>query len=341
MIAINYQIGNNFSVRWKEYCDINNIPYKIVSCYDSNILEQLKDCTYLLWHVNNFDYRDQIFAKYLIKSLENKSLEVFPNYDTVWHFDDKVAQKYLLESINAPFVTTHVFYDKNSAHEWSKVTTYPKVFKLRKGSGSKTVRLIKGRGEAKKIINKAFGGGIEAMSMWFLLKERWRKYKLGKENFFGLLKGIIRLFIGIPYSNMMGNEKGYIYFQDFIPDNSYDLRIIVIGNRAFGIKRMVRENDFRASGSGHIVYDKNEIDLRCVKIAFDTSIKIKAQCLAYDFVFDEFNNPLIIEISYGFNQAGYHSCPGFWDENLEWKEVEIVPQDWMIENLLYGKIGKD
>jgi glutathione synthase/RimK-type ligase-like ATP-grasp enzyme len=50
-------------------------------------------------------------------------------------------------------------------------------------------------------------------------------------------------------------EKNYVYFQDFIPQNDFDIRIIVIGKRAFAIKRMVRKGDFRASGSGNIKYD--------------------------------------------------------------------------------------
>jgi glutathione synthase/RimK-type ligase-like ATP-grasp enzyme len=334
MIAINYQPGNNFSVRWKEYCEKNNIPFKIVSCYDSDILEQLNGCKAILWHVNNFDYRDQVFAKYLIKAIECKGVKVFPNNNTVWHFDDKVAQKYLLEAIEVPFVNTHVFYDKKVASNWASTTDYPKVFKLRKGSGSKNVRLVHNKSQALSLINKAFGSGFVPVSMWFLLQERYRKFRLGKDTFTGLLKGIIRLFIGTPYSRMTNNEKGYIYFQDFIPKNDFDIRVIVIGDKAFGIKRMVRKNDFRASGSGHIIYDQAQIDLRCVKMAFETNKKLDAQCLAYDFVYNQDNQPLIIEISFGFNQIGYLDCPGYWDENLNWFETKFLPQDWMLQDII-------
>lgn len=334
MIAIHFQIGNNFSVRWKKYCDEHNIAYKLVDCYDDTIITQLSDCKILLWHVNNFDYRDQIFAKYLIKALEFTPIKIFPDYNSVWHFDDKVAQKYLLESISVPFVPTHVFYDKKTAIEWANQVTYPQVFKLRKGSGSKNVRLVNDKNSAKKLIKQAFGKGFVPVSMWFLMQERWRKYKLGKETATGLIKGIVRLFIGTPYSRMTTNELGYIYFQDFIPNNSYDIRVIVIGGKAIGIKRMVRKNDFRASGSGHLIYDKDQIDINCVKIAFETSTKIDAACLAYDFVYDKFNNPLIIEISFGFNPSAYDICPGYWDNELRWHETQVKPQDWMIEDIL-------
>ena len=60
----------------------------------------------------------------------------------------------------------------------------------------------------------------------------------------------------------------------FIPQNDFDIRVIVTGNKAIAIKRMNRKNDFRASGSGYILYDKNEIDIRCVKIAFEVNKKL-------------------------------------------------------------------
>ena len=112
MIAIHFEKGNNFSGYWKDYCEKASIDYKVVSCYDSDIIEQLKDCKALLWHVNHFNYKDQIFAKYLINALDNKDIRVFPNQHTLWHFDDKVAQKYLLESVDAPLVKSFVFYNK-------------------------------------------------------------------------------------------------------------------------------------------------------------------------------------------------------------------------------------
>ena len=37
------------------------------------------------------------------------------------------------------------------------------------------------------------------------------------------------------------------------------VRVIVINDKAFAIKRMVRKNDFRASGSGIIEYDKENL----------------------------------------------------------------------------------
>lgn len=337
MIAIHFEEGNNFSVRWKAYCDEHNLAYKIVCCHDSDIMDQLKGCSALFWNVNNFNYRDQLMAKFLVKSLENMNINVFPDYSTLWHYDDKVAQKYLLESINAPLVKTSVFYDRDIALEWSDNTEFPKVFKLRKGSGSKNVILVKNKSQAQKIIKKAFGKGFPALDMTSILKERYRKFNLGKESFLGLLKGIARIYLGTPFKNMSGNEKGYVYFQDFLPNNTFDQRIIVIGDRAFALKRMVRDNDFRASGSGNFIYAREEFDEDCIRIAFEVNRKLNFQCMTYDFMYDVDNNPKIGEISFAFNPLAYSDCPGYWDSDLHWHDEKVNFQDWMIDDLIYNK----
>ena len=128
---------------WIEYCQSNNIPYKIVDCYQNDILAQLSDCDGLMWHWDLNDYKAALFSKQLTLSLEKKGLKVFPSGSTAWHYDDKVGQKYLLESINAPLVPTHIFYSKSDALDWIKSARFPLVFKLRGGAASINVKLVK------------------------------------------------------------------------------------------------------------------------------------------------------------------------------------------------------
>ena len=133
-------------------------------------------------------------------------------------------------------------------------------------------------------------------------------------------------------------EKGYVYFQEFIPDNKFDIRVVVIGDKAFALKRMTRKNDFRASGSGNIVYDKNQIDERCIKTSFEVNEKIKSQSIAFDYVFDKNNNPLIVEISYGYSAPAYDICEGYWTRDLQWHEgTHFDFCGWMVENLINNK----
>ena len=53
--------------------------------------------------------------------------------------------------------------------------------------------------------------------------------------------------------------------------------------------------------------------------------------MAYDFVFDQNNNPLIVEINYGFAHEAYFNCPGYWDEQLNWYQESFNATHWMID----------
>ena len=331
-IAIHHRQGS-FSDRWINYCEQNNIDYKVVDAFDNDIIAQLKDCNVFMWHHHHAQYKDVLTAKRIIFALEHAGVKVFPDFKTGWHFDDKVAQKYLLEAIDAPIVPSHVFYNKKDAKAWAKITTYPKVFKLKGGAGASNVKLVKNQAEALKLIKQAFGKGFPQFDRLNNLKERYQKYKSGQNKLLSVAKGAGRLVVPTKFSQQQSSEKGYAYFQNFLPHNDFDIRVIVIDGKAFAIKRLVRENDFRASGSGSIVYEKSEIDLRCIKISFDISDKLDSQCLAYDFIFGTDNKPLIVEISYGFSTGAYDPCPGYWDNLLNWYEGQFDPQEWMVESL--------
>lgn len=336
-VAIHYR-PDSFAERWINYCKREKIPFKIVNCFDSDIIEQLKGCNVLLWHHHQSNYKDIIASKKILFALEHAGIKVFPNFNTSWHFDDKVAQKYLLESLEVPIVPSYVFYDKKEAITWAKSTTYPKVFKLKGGASSSNVSLVHSSKSAINKINRAFGKGFSLYNRWGGVKEAYRKYRNNKTKLRGLLGSIKLFFTSKDFAKKLGNEKGYVYFQEFIPNNTFDIRVIVIGNRAFALKRMVRENDFRASGSGHIIYDKEQIDKQCVKLAFEVNKKLKAQSVAYDFIYDKNNSPLIVEISYAFATRAYDLCPGYWDENLQWHDGYFNPQEWMIEDLMSKSI---
>lgn len=333
--AIHNRPGS-FSDRWIEYCSKNHIDYKVVNAYDNNIVEQVRGCDAFMWHHHHANSRDVLFAKQLLYSLQMSGIRVFPDFNTGWHFDDKIGQKYMLEAIGAPIVPSYVLYTKEEAMHWVEKTDFPKVFKLRGGAGSHNVMLAHNRSEAIKYVKKAFGKGFSQANLQHLLSDDIRKFKAGKASSFYIVKDIAAFYLkSESFRKMHGREKGYAYFQEFIPNNKFDIRVCVIGNKAFAIKRMVRENDFRASGSGNIIYAKAEIDEKCVKIAFDVSSRLELQCIGMDFVFDKDHNPLIVELGYGFTAAGYLQCEGFWTSDMKWHEGKGFDFcGWMVENLI-------
>lgn len=329
-IAIHHRSGG-YSAEWIKYCQKSKIQYKLVNCYDSDIISQLEDCDALMWNHHHGYYKDVLFAKQLMYSLELCGKKTFPDHNTCWHFDDKVGQKYLFEAIGAPLVPSYVFYTSKEAIHWIEETTFPKVFKLRGGAGSENVRFVRTANEARSLVKIAFGKGFPQFDRIGHFKDCFNKYCNGKVCIKGLIKGFGRLFIPTEFAKLHGPEKGYVYFQDFIPNNSFDIRIMVIGSKAYGLKRMVRKNDFRASGSGIMTYDPKQFDLNCIKLAFEIKTKMKTQSAAFDFVFQN-EKPLITEISY--SSSIDHQYPGYWDNELKWHDKLIFEETVIIEELV-------
>ena len=335
-IAIQHVEGL-FSSRWIEYCKEKNINYKLVDCYKSDITSQLHDCDALMWHFHHASSKSSLFVRPLLFAVQQSGKVVFPDFNTAWHFDDKIAQKYLLELYDFPLVKTYVFYSKSDALLWAKTTIYPKVFKLRGGAGSVNVKLVRSLGDAQRLIKKAFGHGFKHDSV-IPFSEMWTKYRLGKVTLMKLIKSFARIFVKTEYAKIHGRERGYIYFQDYIPDNNHDIRVIVIDGKAFAIKRMVRKNDFRASGSGFIEYKKENFNESTIKLSFEIADKLNSQCLALDYVYAD-NKPLLVEISYGYVKEVYYPCVGYWDKEMNWYSGEFNSQAWMVD-LVIKNINK-
>lgn len=333
IIAIHHR-PNSYSNLWIEYCQKHNIQYKIVNAYANDILKQLADCDIFMWHFHHNIYKDYLFAKHLIYTIEKQlNIITYPNIDTCWHFDDKVGQKYLLNAIDAPIVPTYTFYTRDDALDWIKRTTFPKVFKLRSGASSKNVQLVENIQQAKNLIDKAFICGFQRNSHLIRIGQRWKRYRNGSCTLKWFLKGIIN-----PYSykeRFNKEEIGYVYFQDFIPNNNFDIRVFLIGNRAVAKKRMNRKNDFRASGSGCLIFNNQQIDKRFIETAFYINKKLNMQSVAFDFLFDPDGNPVLTEISYCCGIETNKGYTGYWTEDLQWHECNNINIcDWITEDVI-------
>jgi len=326
---------HSYSDRWIAYCDMHAIPYRVVNCLDSGIMKQIASSAGLLWHWDQADPREQLVARHVIKAAEAMGVTVFPSTSTCWHFDDKIAQKYLLEAIDAPLVPTYVFYDFKEALHWIDRASFPKVFKLRKGAGSSNVKLVHSVREARALAKRAFSTGFPPIPHYG--RDAMKRYRTARRrgDILNVLRRIPQVLATIRNTNrLMGREKGYIYFQDFIPENDFDTRVTVIGDRAFGFTRNVRPGDFRASGSGDIVYDSRRIQQACLEIAYEVTRKVGSQSMAFDFVLAQNGQPMIIEVSYCYNAQAVHSCTGHWDTKLNWQEGSMWPQDAILIDLM-------
>jgi len=257
--------------------------------------------------------------------VENQmGITCLPNMRTCWSYDDKIREYYLLKHYGFPIIPFWIFWDQKLSLEWLESTPLPVVFKLKGGAGSANVVLVDSRSLGKKLIRRMFRKGMKPWAIPFGIVP-WRDVdlKLFARRWGGSLIRRIN-----PASTWPGWElqKNYVIFQKFLPNNVYDTRVTVIGDRAFAFRRFNRASDFRASGSGKIDHDINKIDMKFITKAFEVSKAIDFQSMAYDFLYDENGDAALCEISYTYVDFVVRDCPGYWDSSLNWHEGHFWPQ---------------
>lgn len=332
--------GSDLSLRAIHYCEQNNIQHEILNAYDFDIIEKIhkSGITHFFWHFHHILPEDILVARHILFSLKNMGIKVYPDFETCWFFDDKIAEKYLLESINAPIVQSWPFYHKLEAIDWLKNhAEFPIVAKLRRGAGSYNVILLKNYASAKRYCDRMFTKGINpAPKIFSDIKTKFNvaKAKSGLSSVLTRMKKLPRFYKYMTKAkSLFPQEKGYVYFQNFVEGATCDYRVVVVGNRAWGSMRKVRKNDFRASGAGQSYEDPNLIPIDLVKIAFDCTKKMNAQSMSFDFVLDREMIPHIVEISYAF---GFDGGDGtfFWDEDLVVHHEVFSLEELLISNLI-------
>jgi len=330
--------GDGWNRAWKNICVQQNIMFQEVNCYSTDIIDTLvsSHITHLMWHFDHNKPKDILMARNVLYSMQKIGIKTFPDFDTCWHFDDKVAQKYLLESIQAPLVPSFVFYEKKEAINWLRnYSNYPIVAKLRRGAGSYNVKLIKSFQQAKRYCNLMFGSGVCPTPGYFADARNKLMVAGSYENIIKRLKKAPNYFKMISNGHKnFPKEKGYVYFQKFIPGNAFDIRIAVIGNKIWSFKRKVRLGDFRASGSGMIDYDTLNLPIDLIQTAYNVSLKLKTQSIAFDFVKDFEENYFIVEISYGYVGELIFNCKGYWNEDMQFIEGHFNPIAIILEDFI-------
>jgi hypothetical protein len=334
MIGIHDSPGS-FSDRWMEWCAQHQVPFRRINGLATDVVSQCSGLHAVLWHWTLVSLEEMLVARQVLAALELGGMPVFPNTATCWHYDDKVAQKYLLESIDAPLIPTWVFTGPEAARAWIEQATWPKVFKLRCGAGSSNVHLLRNREEAWAFCQKAFGPGFAAKPGYFSDTRNRLRNTAGWKEFCAKLKRAPQSILStLRYRRYAPRQRGYVLVQEFLAGNDFDTRVTVIGNRAFGAMRRNRPNDFRASGSGDAIFDPEQVDRRCVEIAFRVAERLQTQSLAVDFLFDSRREPRICEMSYCSVASPVYDCPGYWDRKFRWCSGHFWPQDLILQDLL-------
>jgi glutathione synthase/RimK-type ligase-like ATP-grasp enzyme len=328
----------SYSDKWRVFLEERGAETRILNLLASDALVQAQSCQGIMWRWGH-NPQDKQSARRILYTIEHHlGIPVFPNSRTAWHYDEKVAQYYLLQTLQAPMPKTWLFWKREDAVAWSKTASYPFVLKLSAGAGSANVLKVHSRQEANSLIERVFDQGIFP----YTLSHRenivtWPHFRMQINALLGRFRASWLYVWSNKYPPLppvwWRPERNYGYFQEFLTGNAFDTRITVIGDRAFGFRRLNRPEDFRASGSGLIDYAPEKIDIRCVDTAFRLSRDGEFQSMAYDFLFDR-GEPVVVEISYTFADRAVYNCPGHWCADLSWVGTQMWPEEAQAEDFL-------
>jgi hypothetical protein len=321
----------SFSEVWIQLAEHAGIDVRAVNAFAPDFFDQLVGCNGFMWKFHH-SALNRLFAKRLLPAIEHgMGIPTFPAWKTCWHFDDKVAQHYLLDAAGIPTPQTCVFWQSAPALEFCRRASYPLVIKLAQGAYSANVRLVPSAAEARYWVHQMFGSGVTSLTGSPLRMARRRLRYAAR-----LLLGRSERGSGLPDDR----QQGYVLLQEFLAGNEFDTRVAVIGDRAFAFRRFNRPNDFRASGSGRIDWDPAQIDLEVVRLAFRVAQHLQTQSVAVDGL-RRGEERLITEISYSYESWAVRNCPGHWvlhgdpaTARLSWVEGHMAPEEAIFEDFV-------
>jgi len=274
----------------------------------------VRGCDGFIWRHGHWTTMVQI-AKRVLPVLERElGLVLYPDQRTCWHYDDKIAQKYLFDALGIPAPDTWIHWDDLDATlDWATRAPYPLVLKLATGAASQNVKLVRSFAELEPWIRRLMTTGV---------------HSLDDET------------CATPHPILWGFHKNYVLLQEFLPDNAFDTRVTVIGRRAFAFRRFNRPGDFRASGSGRVDHDQQAIAEGALRLALEAARRLGAQSLAFDIM--RRGNELVIgECSYTYVSWTVHDTPGHWTVDgppmtgrLEWHPGHVWPEEAQMEDYL-------
>lgn len=307
---------------WIPYCQELGLGCEVVDLLAvDNAIELVQQYDILLWHVDNYNYADMLEARSILYSAAQMGVSTYPSFHDVWHFDDKVAEMYVLQAVGAPIPRSHVFYDMEHLRRSlaNKTLDFPIVAKLRTGSGSHNVKLLQDKESLLTYAQQMFAEGFSpAPKALYKASSHLRSAKTWK-SFVAKLKRLPEFIRTRRRAGEFPNERGYVYLQEFIPTDGYDIRVVVVNGKLTSFYRPVRSFDFRASGGGTFLYDQSLLTPELIEVAFVVAERLQLQSICYDFVINKDTQEFsIIEMSYASPRGLMEGAGGYFDRQGTW-----------------------
>jgi len=309
------------------------LTYEIANLEAHDWLDAVRSASCVVWNPGYMGPVSASLFKERVFFLEHYlGKRVMPNYNSVWHFESKIAQSYLFAYTGVRTPATVASLDHDDAASAVSGLGVPVVIKESFGASSESVELLRTPSAIRTRIDRLFH-----QQLWDRAKRRAGSASRA------VPKVMLQPWFWGKVAQVVGGGErvGRLYAQEFVEGNDADLRVTVVGSRAVAFWRHNRKNDFRASGSGLLDYDR-PVPAGVVRGCMELSRKLGFDSMAYDILFrgDEF---LVVEMSYGYLDGAVHDAPGSWrlgsSGDVVYVQGQVWPEELWIEHLLDDPIG--
>ncbi len=255
-----YFVKRAYWPKYERFLKNNKISYSFYDIHSSKWMDDAKIFDIIIWATYSSPNK-KVEAESKIYFLEKYLKKIcFPSFDEIWSYEDKVRNHFIFTHFGLPAAPTFTANSKIDALKFLDKTSFPLISKIRTGSSSSGVLRLKNKNAAISYVNSCFSD-------------------VGRKTYWPFVR-----------------QKDYVYFQKYIDDAKYDLRIIVVGDKVFGYYRYAKAGDFRASGAGFV--EKKELPEEAMKIAINANKLLKSTSLAVDMLYsDKEQKYYIIETS--------------------------------------------
>jgi glutathione synthase/RimK-type ligase-like ATP-grasp enzyme len=334
-------VKKTFIGKFMSILELNKIDYKLIPFYNQKeFWDSINKSSHFIARYRGTE-KDLSLMQAILPEIERNGVYALPNFNTAYHCGDKsrLAPFYEANNINHP--KTYLFWEIEHVISVldSGSIVFPVIVKLRRGASSTNVIKVNNKKQLLKLAKNIFLKGVKpgmleeaAYGSGYFLSLILKSLKKQSAQ---SIKDLRHKLHYIRLNDTREIESSCLIVQQYHPNNSFDTRITIIGDRAFGFRRFNRKDDFRASGSGLIDYDTNEIDSSMIKLAFELSKKFDFQTMAYDFIYDTEGNPTVLEHNFTYVDSAVSKCPIYWDQDLnEFPNDNKYPQYWQLVDAL-------
>ena len=321
---------NNFGSKWKAQpyrsgydknllADLfakKGFTIKVISAYEVKFEKNIWENSWVIYtslEEKGLHYKNFLFD--VLKGIESLGAKVIPSLDFLQAHENKVFMEILRETklpekyrtISAKIFGT--MEDLKNSLQKNQII-FPCVIKKASGSMSRNVALAKNENELVVAAKK--------MSSTYNLKAR--------------LKELVREKKYTGYKPESSFQNKFI-IQPFVENLSCDWKVLIYGNQIYTLKRNIKANDFKASGSGlnYTAGSESDFPIEYLDFVYEFFKILDVPNLSLDFSLTN-NQPYIFEfqgISFGtstqYKSKDYYEKTGnTWElKKNNWSQEEV------------------